>query len=206
MRFFLLLIASLVMEKSLAKEIKILAFGDSLTAGYQLSQSDAFPAQIEKLLREKKYSVKITNAGVSGDTSAQGLRRVDWVLKSDQFDLALLCLGANDGLRLLPLPDMEKNLKAIIQKFHLAKIRVILVGIKLPTNTDTKYQKNFEDTFPRVAKQMKVDFIPFLLEGVAASEMLNLEDQIHPNQKGHQIIAAHLLKPIESAIGKIQRP
>lgn len=199
------LISTLVIENSLAKEVKILAFGDSLTAGYQLALSEAYPARLEQLLRDKKYAVKMTNAGVSGDTSGQALRRVDWVLKSDHFDIVLLCLGANDGLRLLPVDEMERNLLESIQKFEQAKVKVVLIGMKVPTNTDPRYQKEFEAVFPRIAKTKKLSFVPFLLEGIATTELLHLEDQIHPNAKGQVIMAQTVLKTLEPLVAKLSK-
>jgi len=200
---FLLCFCGLVTPTVLAREIKILAFGDSLTAGYQLAADAAYPKQLEKMLNEKKFTVKVVNAGVSGDTSAQGLKRVDWVLKSGPFDIILLCLGGNDGLRLLPVKDMKKNLELILDKFQKTKAQIVFIGMKVPTNSDPKYTKDFEAVFPGIAKKKKLIFVPFLLEGVAASELLNLDDQIHPNPKGHQIIAENLMKTILPLVKKL---
>lgn len=154
----------------------------------------SYPAQLQEELLKKGIHVQITNAGVSGDTSGQGLRRVEWNLKQKSFDVVLLCLGANDGLRHLPLKDAEKNLTALIESFQQKKLRVILLGMKLPSNFDAKYRSDFEAMYARLAKKHHLDFYPFLLEGVATDQLLNLEDQMHPNEKGYEIVAQRLAK------------
>ena len=169
--------------------LRILAYGDSLTAGYGLDPADAYPAQLQTLLKADKLEVEVVNGGVSGDTSAQALRRVDWTYKRGPFDLVLLCIGANDGLRLLPLADFEKNLTALIDAFKKKNARVLLLGMRLPKNLDANYRATFEGIFLKVAKKQKIPFLPFLLEGVATDQMLNQEDQIHPNREGAQRVA-----------------
>jgi acyl-CoA thioesterase-1 len=188
--------ASTPKAKAKAKTLRILAFGDSLTAGYRLSPEEAYPAQLEKLLSSKGIPAEITNGGVSGETSNQGLRRVDWNLKKGPFDWVLLCLGANDGLRQLPVPQMEANLRGLIQRFQASGAKILLLGVRLPTNYDPQYRKDFEAVYPKLAKEFKVPFIPFILEGVALENKLNLEDQLHPNAEGQKKVAENISKKL----------
>lgn len=189
----ILALVSCTSEASKNKSYKVLAFGDSLTAGYRLPAKDSYPAQLEQLLIKEGYKIQITNAGVSGDTSAQGLRRVDWALKQNKYDIVLLCLGANDGLRQLPIKDMEDNLVKIIDKFQASGAKVLLIGMQLPSNLFRNYRVEFEEAFKRVADKKKTPYLPFLLEGVAANLSLNLEDQIHPNAAGYALIAKNVM-------------
>lgn len=179
--------------------MKILAFGDSLTAGYQLPPAQSYPKQLEALLKGEGYDVEIANAGVSGDTSAQALARVDWNLKQGSYEIVLLAIGANDGLRLQPVKNLEKNLDTLVTRFQKHGAKVLLLGMRLPTNFDAGYRKMFEKTYTNVAKARKLTFLPFLLEGVAADQKLNLEDQIHPNAEGYGVVAknvAGLVRPL----------
>ncbi|MEZ4815581.1 MAG: arylesterase [Bdellovibrionota bacterium] len=187
-------LVSCTSEASKNKNYKILAFGDSLTAGYQLPASESFPAQLEQIMTQEGYKLKITNAGVSGDTSEQGLKRVDWALKQGSYDIVLLCLGANDGLRQLPVANMEKNLLQIIEKFEAAGTKVLLIGMELPSNLYRSYRSDFSEAYKKIAKKKNLPFLPFLLEGVAANPNLNLDDQIHPNAAGYKIIAQNVMK------------
>lgn len=176
----------------------ILFFGDSLTAGYGLSTSEAFPALIEKKLQEKGNDVKIINAGLSGETSAGGLSRIDWVLRQP-IDVFVLELGPNDGLRGLPLEQTEKNLQSIIDKVKAKypKAKIVIAGMMVPPNLGPEYTEQFRKIFPALAKKNNAALIPFLLEDVAGNENLNLSDGIHPNAEGHRIVAANVLKVIE---------
>ncbi len=176
-----------------AKDIKILSFGDSLTAGYNLKPEDAYPAQLEKILLKKGIKLTITNAGISGETSHQGLKRIEWNLKKGgPYDWVLLCLGANDGLRQLDLNLMKKNLEEIILKIQKSGSKVILLGMKLPTNFEKGYRNRFEKIYPEISKKLKIPLFPFLLDGVALDSKLKLDDQMHPNSEGHKIIATRL--------------
>lgn len=174
----------------------ILFLGDSLTEGYQLTKEEAYPALIETELKKKDPSIKVINGGVSGATSASGLKRMDWYLKAKP-DLMLLALGANDGLRGLSVAQTEKNLSDVVEKAHERGITVIIAGMKMPTNMGEKYRKEFEGVFERVAKKYKLKLIPFLLEGVGGNPKLNLPDGIHPNPEGHKIMAKTVLKTLE---------
>lgn len=166
---------------------RLLVLGDSLTAGYGVATEDAFPAQLEKHLRENGHAVKVINAGVSGDTSAGGLARLDWAL-ADKPGFVLLELGANDGLRGLSPAAMKQNLAAIIEKLQARNIRVLLAGMRAPPNLGPDYEKEFNAVFPALAKKYNVMLYPFFLEGVAAVRSLNQRDGIHPNPEGVRVI------------------
>lgn len=164
-------------------EIHILAFGDSLTAGYGLASSESFAAQLESRLRENGHKIRVTNAGVSGDTSGGGLARLDWSLQ-DRPDLVILELGANDGLRGLKPERMRENLEAIIAKIQATEARIILTGMRSPVNWGPAYRIAFEEVFPDLAKKYSLAFYPFFLEGVLSEPSLLLDDGLHPNARG----------------------
>ena len=173
-------------------EYRIVILGDSLTDGYGLSKEQAFPAIVEKMFHEDgKKNVKIINAGISGSTSSSAKQRLNWFLKSKPQMLAV-ALGANDGLRGLPIENLIQNLSETVESAQKAGIRVVLFGMKMPPNYGPKYQKDFEQAFVKVAQKYKIERLDFLLDGVATVKELNLEDRIHPNEKGHQVIAKNV--------------
>lgn len=178
---------------------KILVLGDSLAEGYGLEESMAFPRIIEKELRNKNKEIEIINGGVSGATSANGLQRLKWHLKKP-VDLVLLELGANDGLRGLKIEETKKNLKSIIQYARDKKIKIALLGILMPPNYGKEYTTQFEKMYKEIAKEEKLPFLPFLLEGVAGVPSLNLPDGIHPNQKGHEVIGKKVAQFVEKLL------
>jgi acyl-CoA thioesterase I len=194
----LMIIVSLMMFQQSTTPKTILFFGDSLTAGYGLSTEEAFPAVVEKNLNKKGKPTKVVNAGLSGETSAGGLARIDWVLRQP-VDIFILELGANDGLRGLPLDQTRKNLQAIIDKVKAKypKTKVVVTGMMVPPNLGEKYTREFETIFPDLAKKNNAALIPFLLKDVAGIEKLNLPDGIHPNPEGHKIVAQNVMKVIE---------
>lgn len=173
----------------------ILFFGDSLTAGYGLSPEEAFPALSEKELIKDGKNVKIVNGGLSGETSAGGLTRIDWVLRQP-IDVFVLELGANDGLRGLPVDQTKKNLQAIIDKVKAKNpnVKIVIAGMMVPPNMGNTYTTQFTAVFPEIAKKNKATLMPFLLEGVAGNEKLNQADGIHPNIEGHKIVATNITK------------
>lgn len=173
----------------------ILFFGDSLTAGYGLSPDEAFPTLTGQQLTKNGKNVKIVNAGLSGETSAGGLSRIDWVLRQP-IDVFVLELGANDGLRGLPVDQTKKNLQAIIDKVKAKNpaVKVVVVGMMVPPNMGSTYSSQFTAVFPELAKKNKASLLPFLLEGVAGDEKLNQADGIHPNIEGHKIVATNVTK------------
>jgi acyl-CoA thioesterase-1 len=179
----------------------ILFFGDSLTAGYGLSTEEAFPALLERELNQTSQQVKVTNAGLSGETSAGGLSRIDWILRQP-VDIFVLELGANDGLRGLPLDQTKKNLQAIIDKVKAKhpNVKLVLAGMMVPPNLGKEYTNEFRNIYPDLAKKNKGTLVPFLLEGVAGDEKLNLPDGIHPNVEGHKIVAKNLSKIISPLV------
>jgi acyl-CoA thioesterase I len=176
----------------------ILFLGDSITAGYGLDPEQAFPALIQEKIDAKSWKFKVVNAGQSGDTSAGGLNRLDWLLKN-RVDILILELGANDGLRGLPAETTRQNLQAIIDrtKDKYPEAKVIVAGMKVPPNMGGDYGRKFEAVFVDLAKKNKAVLIPFVLEGVGGSRELNLADGIHPTAKGHEIVAANVWKVLE---------
>jgi len=194
----LLIISILTLFQTSPSPKVILFYGDSLTAGYGLSTEEAFPALIEKRLIQKGKAIKVVNAGLSGETSAGGLNRLDWILKQP-VDIFVLELGANDGLRGLPLDQTQKNLQGIIDKVaaKYPNAKIVIAGMLVPPNMGPDYTASFRKIFPEIAKKNKATLIPFLLQGVAGDEKLNIADGIHPNVEGHKIVAENVLKVIE---------
>jgi acyl-CoA thioesterase I len=179
----------------------ILFFGDSLTAGYGLTIEQAFPAVIEEELKLKGKNVKVINSGLSGETTAGGLTRIDWVLRQP-IDVFVLELGANDGLRGVPLEETRKNLQAIIDKVKAKnpKVKIVLAGMMVPPNMGKPYSDGFQKIFPDVSKKNNATLIPFLLDGVAGDEKLNQADGIHPTVEGHKIVAKTVMKSIQALL------
>jgi acyl-CoA thioesterase-1 len=177
---------------------RLVFVGDSLTAGYQLDPSQAYPALIGEQLRASGSNVDIVNAGLSGDTSAGGLRRIDWLLRRPA-DIFVIALGANDALRGQDPAATAANLSSIIGKIRSAQpeAAILLAGMYAPPNMGKAYTEQFNALYPQVAADHKVPLMPFLLDGVAGQSQLNLSDGIHPNPRGHQIIAANLLKHLQ---------
>lgn len=176
----------------------VVALGDSLTAGLGVAPEEAWPALVENRLREEGYPYRVVNAGVSGDTTAGGLRRVDWVLRADP-EVAVVALGANDGLRGLPVDQMRSNLATIVERLSEKGARVLLAGMRVPPNYGPDYGRAFAAVYPEVARLRHVPLMPFLLDGVAADPRLNQADGLHPNAAGHRVIAERvwpLLRPL----------
>jgi acyl-CoA thioesterase I len=177
---------------------KIVALGDSLTAGLGLLANQAYPALLQNRLDAEGYAFEVVNAGVSGDTSAGGRRRLDWALEGD-VKVLILALGANDGLRGLSVAEMKSNLEAIIQSAKERNIVVILAGMEAPPNYGPEYTASFRRAFQDVAREQRVLFMPFLLANVAGDPALNQGDGIHPNPQGAEIIATavwRVLRPV----------
>ncbi len=179
----------------------VLFLGDSITAGYGLELSQAFPALIQEKIDTKGWRFKAVNAGQSGDTSAGALDRLNWLLKN-RVDVLVLELGGNDGLRGLPVEGTQKNLQAIINRTRAKypQAKIIIAGMKVPPNMGQDYAKKFEAVFVDLAKKNKAPLIPFVLEGVGGMRELNLPDGIHPTAKGHQIVAANVWKVLEPVL------
>lgn len=176
----------------------ILFYGDSLTAGLGLTTEEAFPALVEKKFKQLGKPCKVINAGLSGETSAGGLSRLEWVLRQP-VDVFVLELGANDGLRGLPIEQTQKNLQAIIDKVKAKypKVKIVIAGMMVPPNMGPDYTSKFRKIFPELAKKNNATLIPFLLHDVAGNEKLNQADGIHPNVEGHKIVAANVFKVVQ---------
>ncbi|HTN42766.1 MAG TPA: arylesterase [Nitrospiria bacterium] len=170
-----------------ATEGVIVAFGDSLTAGLGVTEEEAYPAVLERKIRAAGFSYRVVNGGVSGETTAGGLRRVPWILQS-RPEIVILELGANDGLRGLGVVETEKNLAEIIEELQKEHVRVVLAGMRMPPNYGREYTGAFEKIFPELAGRYHLTLIPFFLEGVAARPDLNQADGIHPTALGYQKI------------------
>lgn len=176
----------------------IVALGDSLTAGFGVAPEEAFPSRIAERLQREGYDYRVVNAGVSGDTSAGGLRRVEWVLRA-RPEIVIVALGANDGLRGQSVAALRDNLEAIVRRAQAAGARVLLAGMRVPSNYGEPFTREFAAAYQAVARRTGAPLVPFLLDGVAANPTLNQPDGIHPNADGHRIIADRLwphLRPL----------
>jgi acyl-CoA thioesterase-1 len=178
---------------------RIVFLGDSLTAGLGLPSDQSYPALIGKKLNDRGYEFEIVNAGVSGDTSAGGSRRLDWSLEGDVRAL-VLALGANDGLRGLPTDDMKKNLQLVLDRAKSRNIPVVLAGMEAPPNNGPEYTRAFRQVYTDLAKEYDVRFVPFLLLGVAGNPALNQGDGIHPNARGAEVVADLVLAELEPVL------
>ena len=168
----------------------IVFFGNSLTAGYGLSPEEAFPALIQNKIDSLQMPYTVVNAGVSGETTSGGYSRIDWILKQP-IDIFVLELGANDGLRGIPIAETKKNLRAIIDKVKTKypAATIILAGMQIPPNMGQAYSSSFKNIYPELAQESNVTLIPFLLQGVGGELRLNQQDGIHPTADGHKILA-----------------
>lgn len=185
-----------------AEEASIIAFlGDSLTAGPGLSTKETFPAIIQQKITGAQLPWIVQNSGVSGDTTSLALSRLNWILKPEPKVL-VVALGSNDGLRGLSIEVMEKNIREIVSRAQQRGIKVILVGQKLPLNFPADYRRRFASVFPRVARQYRILFVPFMLEGVALNEQFVLEDGVHPNAEGAKKIAENVWPTLVSYLDK----
>ncbi len=187
---------------------RVVFLGDSLTAGLGLGEAAAYPALVGALLAQRGVAVQIVNGGVSGDTSAGGLARVDWLL-SLRPEVMVVALGANDGLRGQPVAAIEDNLRQIVRRARGAGARVVLAGMKMPPNYGPDYTRDFEALYARLARELDLPFIPFLLAGVAADPALNQADGIHPTAEGQrkiaELVVPVLLRLLEPATGSERR-
>lgn len=190
------------MAPATANSWQILALGDSLTAGYGLPQGKGFAGQLEAALRGKGYAVNVINSGVSGDTSAGGLARLDWSLQ-DKPHLVIVELGANDALRGLPPEITRNNLDAIITRIKETQSKVLLAGIHAPRNLGPDYYNKFDRIYPELAEKHAIFFYPFFLQGIAGKAEFNLADGIHPNEQGVAVIVGNILPTVERALDSL---
>jgi len=190
MRYVFLALLLFLFAFGFQDEKVILFLGDSLSAGFGLDVAEAFPSLIQKRIEQEKLPFKVVNAGLSGETTAGGLRRIDWLLKQ-KVDVLVIELGGNDGLRGIAPSETEKNLQGIIDKARERNpdMVIVLAGMQAPPNMGKDYTEKFRAIFPRLAKKNSITLIPFLLEGVAGNPNLNLPDGIHPTAEGHRLIA-----------------
>lgn len=179
-----------------AAERIIVAFGDSLTAGFGVTTEDSYPARLQARLRAEGYDYRVVNAGASGDTTAGGLRRVDWALKNKP-DIVIVALGANDAMRGQDLASVRANLDAIVARFQKAGARVLVAGMEVPPNYGARYAADFRRLYADVARTRKAAFLPFLLDGVAGNPRFNQPDGIHPTAEGYRMVVDHLWPHVE---------
>ncbi len=184
---------------------RIAVLGDSLVAGYGLPAEQAFPARLQEALLERGHRVVVQNAGVSGDTTAGGLARLEWTL-AERPDLVIVELGGNDALRGLDPRQTRENVDAILSLLHTAGVRVLLAGMRAPRNLGSDYYTKFDRIYPDLAIRHAVPLYPFFLEGVAGHPELNLKDGIHPNEKGVAVIVRGILPQLEKALGTLDVP
>ena len=180
---------------------RIVFLGDSLTAGYGLDKDESVPSLIQRRLQDAGYPYEVVNAGVSGDTSAGGLSRLDWSLAGD-VRILVIELGANDGLRGLPVTEMKRNLTEIITRAQAKGIKVILTGMEAPPNFGAAYTSDFRDVYRQLSRTHDVTFVPFYLEGVAGIASLNIADGIHPNAEGSRIVEQTIWSALEPLLAK----
>ncbi|MBP1885630.1 acyl-CoA thioesterase-1 [Ensifer mexicanus] len=187
-----------------AESVSLVGFGDSLMAGFQLPPEDAFPARLQKALKDKGLDVAITNAGVSGDTTSGGLSRIDWSVP-DGTKGVILELGANDALRGIPPEQSRKNLEAMIARLKERGIAVLLAGMMAPPNMGTDYAARFNPIYPELAAKYDLEFYPFFLDGVVTDGALKLEDGMHPNSRGVGEMVERFLPVAERFIAKLAK-
>ena len=176
---------------------KIVAFGDSLTAGFGLAEKESYPYLLQEKLNAEGYGYEVVNAGVSGDTSLGGLERIDWVLDMENVEVLVLELGANDLLRGVPVARMKENLDKIIRKAKAKNVQVLLCGMLAPPSVGADYQRDYTNVFPDLAEQHQVEFLPFILERIALDKKLNQADGIHPNADGAKIMTENVYKELK---------
>lgn len=186
-----------------ARTVKLVAFGDSLTAGYGVAPSQAFPVQLQAALKAKGYDVAIVNAGVSGETASQGLARLDWSVP-DGTDGVIVALGANDMLRALPPATTRKAMTEIVSRLKARGIKVLVAGMLAAPNLGPEYQAEFNAVFPELAAQQGVLLYPFFMEGVAGHPELIQKDGLHPNPEGVRVMVSGILPDVEALLKQVQ--
>lgn len=193
---FSALLGAIVFSSSAFAATHILFLGDSLTEGMGVNEEQAFPRLVERNLKAKKKDVVVTNGGINGSTSASGLNRLKWHLKK-KTDIVVLELGANDGLRGLSIPTTQKNLQEIIKYAKEKKVKILLLGLLMPPNYGASYTRDFGNMYVNLSRSENIPMLPFFLEGVAGKKDLNQADGIHPNAKGHEVIAKSVTEFVE---------
>ena len=193
-------------EKDRPSSRVVLFFGDSLTAGFGVSSDEAFPALIQKKIQSAGWNMEVVNAGLSGETTAAGVRRIDWVLNR-KIDVLVLALGGNDGLRGIPLEATRRNLQEIIERTRgrCPQVKIVVAGMQIPPTLGPEYTTGFQAIFPAIARKNGAVLIPFLLEGVGGMRELNQVDGIHPSPEGHRIIAQNVWKVLEPLLKSLAK-
>ncbi len=192
---------NVVVEEKMEKKVKIVAVGDSLTAGYGLDESESYPALLEKKLKSDGFNVEVINAGVSAETSSGTRSRIDWILTMNP-DIVILETGANDGLRGIDPLVVEKNIREILETMKKKEIVTVLAGMKMVWNLGPVYVRQFNGVYPKLDREFDVVFFPFFLEDVAMKRKLNLVDGLHPNEQGYEIITENVYPYVLKAIEK----
>jgi acyl-CoA thioesterase-1 len=203
-RLLIIFLTLLAACPALAAPLKLTALGTSLTQGYGLPPGTEFTVQLQAALKAQKYDVTLVNAGVSGDTSADGLSRLDWAL-ADRPAAIILELGSNDMLRGLPPEETEKNLRAILAKLKAAHVPVLLCGMMAQRNLGPDYVQRFDSIYPKLAKETGVLFYPFILDGVALNPRLNQADGMHPNPAGVKVIVQRIMPSVKKLLAQVKR-
>ncbi len=198
-----LLFTAIKIQTALANDYTILAFGDSLTAGYGLEQEQGFTRQLEQKLNQQGHNIIVINGGVSGDTTSGGLSRLEWVLSSANPDLVIVELGANDALRGITPAITRANMDKILSILEEAKVKTLVAGMIAPPNMGGEYGIRFNRIFPELAQKYNNDLYPFFLEGVAGNPELNQSDAMHPNSEGVSIIVKNIIPHILKSLEKI---
>lgn len=196
----------LLAHAAVATRRAVVILGDSIAAGSGVDPSEAFPSLLQTRVDEKKLPFEVVNAGLSGDTTAGGVRRLPWLLRRP-MDVLVIELGGNDGLRGISPEETRGNLEKIIRlaREKYPEVRIILAGMQMPTNMGDDYNAKFRELFPKLAKEQKTELIPFLLEGVGGKADLNLPDRIHPNPEGHKIVATNVWNVLERVLKEISQ-
>ncbi|HYJ90236.1 MAG TPA: arylesterase [Pyrinomonadaceae bacterium] len=190
----------LVLPETTNGKPKIVAFGDSLTAGFGLTENESYPYLLQQKLKADGFDYEVINAGVSGDTSQGGLERVDWALGMDNVKILVLELGGNDLLRGIPVAKMKSNLDQIIGKAQAKGVKVLLCGMLAPPTMGTQYQRDYISAFPDLAEDHHISFLPFLLDNIALKKELNQADGIHPNAEGEKIMTDNVYKELKKML------
>jgi acyl-CoA thioesterase I len=202
LHYFWILLAALFAAPAASAQISILAFGDSLTAGYELAPADSFPAQLQAALRKKGLNANVYNAGVSGDTTTGGKARLNWVLKGQKKkpDLIIMELGANDSLRGIDPKITRANLDIMLASLKKSNHSVLIAGMLAPPNLGPDYAKSYNAIFPDLAKKYNMPLYPFFMDGVVLQPKLKLSDGMHPNKQGVNVIVQRILPSVEKAL------
>jgi acyl-CoA thioesterase-1 len=192
----------LIQPKSDGNKPEIVAFGDSLTAGFGLTETESYPYLLQQRLNSDGFNYEVVNAGVSGDTSLGGAERIDWALENENVQILVLELGANDLLRGIPPTKMKANLDSIIRKAKAKHVSVLLCGMIAPPTMGAQYQRDFTSVFPDLANEHKLRFVPFVLENIALKKELNQADGIHPNSEGEKIMTDNIYKELKPMLSR----